>query len=129
MLTRSTLHRTLACLVVMLAISASVSVGIPAAGAAGVATISAGYFHTCAVTSQGDANCWGFNGDGELGDGTTTSKSIPVKVVDVTGGLTAISTDAYHTCAVTSTGGAKCWGYNFFGELGDGSTNESSIPP
>ena len=94
----------------------------------GVAAISAGEVDTCALTTAGGVKCWGYNRYGQLGDGTTTSRSTPVDVVGLTAGVSAISTVGLHTCALTDTGGAKCWGHNDSGELGDGTTTDSVIP-
>jgi alpha-tubulin suppressor-like RCC1 family protein len=91
---------------------------------------ASGLAHTCGVASTGAAYCWGYDGNGQLGDGAPAlGQSSPVAVV---GGLTfaAVSTAAggEHTCGVTTTGVAYCWGLNTFGQLGNGTQTSSSIP-
>jgi alpha-tubulin suppressor-like RCC1 family protein len=85
-------------------------------------TITAGAYHTCARLSNGSVKCWGRNASGQLGDGTTTNRSVPV-VVKRLAGATSIGAGAAHTCARLSSGLAKCWGLNASGQLGDGTTS------
>lgn len=89
--------------------------------------VSTGGWHTCGVTTSGAAYCWGSNVYGTLGDGTTTT--LQPSPVAVLGGLTfaSISASFNHTCGVTTTGEAYCWGYNG-GRLGDGTTTDRTSP-
>ncbi|MEL7157412.1 MAG: RCC1 repeat-containing protein, partial [Actinomycetota bacterium] len=100
-------------------------------GIIGVKSVVSGRSHTCAVFVDGRLQCWGGNGSGQLGDGSTTARTTVVPVLD---GVDPIVDDdvaaagAFHTCALLAAGQVRCWGGNFFGQLGDGSTNNSSEP-
>src|ERR1700687_2758122 len=94
----------------------------------GVAAIAAGLYHTCALTTAGGVLCWGYNYSGELGNGATTNSSAPVPVTGLSSGISAVATGGYHTCALTRDGRVLCWGYNYYGQLGDGTTNNSLTP-
>jgi alpha-tubulin suppressor-like RCC1 family protein len=94
----------------------------------GIEAITAGRFHTCALSSGGGVKCWGENEDGQLGTGADADSSIPVGVSGLSSGITAITAANYHSCAVMSGGGVKCWGYNGYGELGDGTKLSRPIP-
>ncbi|MCZ6788352.1 MAG: chromosome condensation regulator RCC1 [Chloroflexi bacterium] len=96
--------------------------------ASGVAAVSAGSSHTCALTTTGGLRCWGINSEGQLGDGTTTDRITPVNVAGLTSGVAAVSAGFRHTCAQTTTGGLKCWGSNSAGQLGDGTTRDRNTP-
>ena len=81
--------------------------------------ITAGVYQSAAIRSNGTAWCWGLNGQGQLGDGTTSSRSSPVSVV---GGFTdwvQISSGLQHTGAIRANGTAWCWGDNVQGQLGN----------
>lgn len=85
----------------------------------GVVVLDTGRGHSCAIALDGRAFCWGRNEQGQLGDGTLSTRTRPVAVL---GGLTfaSISTGAFHTCGITTAGQAYCWGQNQSGHLGDG---------
>ena len=75
---------------------------------------------------SGAVRCWGKNHDGQIGDGTTVDRQLPVAI-----GLTEarlVSAGGLHTCAVLRDGSAKCWGINVDGELGDGTNVSRSVP-
>ncbi len=91
--------------------------------------INTGYLYTCAVTMTDTAYCWGYNYFGQLGNGTTTNSNIPVAVPMPTNVLfAAIDAGTNHTCALTTTGTAYCWGYNYYGVIGDGTTTNRTTP-
>jgi alpha-tubulin suppressor-like RCC1 family protein len=106
----------------------------------GVSVLASGYAHTCALTDGGGVECWGYNGSGQLGDGTSTGpqlcdsehptpcSSTPVVVSGLSSGVSAIGSGWDHTCAVLDSGALECWGYNGDGQLGNGTTTDSSIP-
>jgi alpha-tubulin suppressor-like RCC1 family protein len=86
--------------------------------------------HNCGLTAGGVAYCWGDNDYGEVGDGTKgehTGLHLPAAV---TGGLVfaSLASGFFHTCGLTTTHAVYCWGYNFYGQLGDGSTTDRSVP-
>ncbi|HOC92579.1 MAG TPA: hypothetical protein PKH33_09445 [bacterium] len=96
-------------------------------GISNASSVSAGGNHTCAVLSDGQIKCWGNNSNGQFGDGTTTASSVPIAVTGISNASSVSAGDLY-TCAVLSDGQIKCWGWNDFGQLGDGTTTDSLVP-
>lgn len=93
----------------------------------GWTTISAGSWHTCGITTQGTAYCWGGLSGGETGNATVTTSRTPARVAgDLS--FVAISAGDRHTCALTAAGEAYCWGQNAHGQLGDGTVGGSLTP-
>jgi alpha-tubulin suppressor-like RCC1 family protein len=95
---------------------------------AGMRAISAGVRHSCALTAAGGVKCWGVNYGGALGDGTTDRHYAPVDVVGLSGGVAAVAAGYDASCALTRAGGVKCWGSNFAGQVGDGTTVDRLTP-
>ena len=96
-------------------------------GVASVVSDAFGYgYEYCAVLKSGGVDCWGYNLDGQLGDGTTKNSDTPVAVKGVGGsglltGVVQVQPEIYGFCAALSSGGAACWGLNEDGQLGDNS--------
>jgi alpha-tubulin suppressor-like RCC1 family protein len=94
--------------------------------------VAAGYNNACALLIGGGVKCWGLNTVGQLGNNSLTSSSVAVDVcADSTctaalTGATAIAVGQTHSCALMSDSGVKCWGYNWYGELGNGASGTSS---
>lgn len=90
-------------------------------------SIDAGRRHVCAVKSNGKGFCWGANGNGQLGHGSTANASSPVEVSGARQWLT-LSAGAEHSCGVTTSHALYCWGLNSSSQLGDGTTTARTTP-
>ena len=89
-------------------------------------TFSAGLLHSAAISRSGDLYTWGYNGFGQLGDGTNTNRNAPTKII-TTGRWSSVYAGSNHTVGIKS-GSLYAWGRNNFGQLGDGTnTNRSTI--
>jgi alpha-tubulin suppressor-like RCC1 family protein len=99
----------------------------PVPGLTDVVAVFAGRDHSLALTSAGTVWAWGYNRHGELGDGTTTNRPSPVPVTTIVSGapvalsgIVALGAGANHSLALTGTGREFAWGWNTYGQLGDG---------
>ena len=99
-------------------------------GAGTTADIAGGGLFTCALTAGGGVKCWGYNGDGELGNNSPTNSPVPVNVNGLSSGVSAIAAGNYHACALMATDGSvKCWGNNGYGQIGDGTIDVNRLVP
>ena len=103
-------------------------------GLTGVVSLSLGDYHSCAVITGGTVKCWGYNSNGQLGnaidantDTYPDNSSTPIAVAGLTG-VVSLSLGYEHSCALLTDSTVKCWGYNYYGQLGDGTTTNSSLP-
>ena len=99
-------------------------------GNSGVTAVAAGDSHTCALKG-GKVYCWGYNFDGGLGDGTTTSSNTPVLVANGAmgnSGVTAVAGGGGHSLGLKDTTCLFAWGRNGSGQLGDGTTTDRTTP-
>jgi len=91
--------------------------------------IAAGEYHSCAVLETGGVKCWGEGQNGQLGIGYFSSdQTTPVDVVNIDNAV-AIAAGFRHTCIIDSEKDVWCWGYNGYGQLGDGSTTSERDSP
>ena len=92
------------------------------------AMVSLGEWHTCGLTTSGEAYCWGRNIFGQLGTGDTDDRAIPAAVSNGIS-FAQVTTRLWHTCGLTASGDAYCWGFNRDGQLGNGSTTGDDPNP
>jgi alpha-tubulin suppressor-like RCC1 family protein len=86
--------------------------------------------HACGLTSTNEAYCWGFNGSGQFGNGSTSTVASSPQLVAGGHAFAAITVGGSHTCALTAAGAAYCWGFNGSGQLGDGTiTAATTLTP
>ena len=100
---------------------------VAVAGLTSATQIAGGGSHSCALLGDQTIRCWGANGDGRLGDGTTFLRTTPVAVTGVSTAIQIVAGRG-HSCALLLGGTVTCWGWNIFGQLGNGSTANSSNP-
>ena len=94
-------------------------------------TMFASWRNTCAIRDDGDVYCWGRNGNGQLGIGTSGSgtwEDRPTKTNNLFSDAVSLSMGEQHVCAVLDTGVLKCWGRNNFGQIGTGSSGDVKTP-
>ena len=94
---------------------------------AGFSAVAAGVSHACALTSAGQAWCWGADESGQLGDGSRSDRAAPDSLATFTRFSTLVAGVA-HTCGLAAGGTVFCWGKNGEGQLGDGSTQDRPTP-
>ena len=86
-------------------------------------------FHTCVITNLEKLKCWGANYSGQIGDGTKILRTTPTTVdlgLDVV--PTQVALGEYHSCIISNNGSLKCWGNNYYGQLGDGTRTHRLTP-
>jgi alpha-tubulin suppressor-like RCC1 family protein len=92
------------------------------------ADLTAGALHNCARTFGGQALCWGRNDNGQLGNGKLFPLNAPGTVRQGTVHYAAIGTGRHHSCGVSAAGSAYCWGWNEYGQIGDGTFTRQTLP-
>jgi len=106
---------------------AMLAITVPSPSALTCRQVAAGSYHTVAVKTDGTLWAWGYNYDGQLGDGTTVNKSSPVQV-GTDSHWQSVAAGGYHTVAVKTDGTLWAWGFNYYGQLGNGTTGNKSSP-
>lgn len=98
--------------------------GLPGA----MVSVAVGNWHSCGISSNARALCWGYNAEGQLGGGTAIGRATPVAVPGLQAGVQLVRAGLHHTCAINSSRGAMCWGSGGLGQLGNGADSTSSTP-
>ena len=90
--------------------------------------VSAGGVHSLVLTGDGCVMAFGYNDAGQLGDGTTSDRHSPVEVTALGGENVAVAAGYYHSLVLTGDGRVMAFGWNWYGQLGDGTTTERHSP-
>jgi large repetitive protein len=93
-----------------------------------ISQIAGGLEHTCGLTPGGEVYCTGNSSVGQVGDGTTDGGHLAPRKIDSQDRYTALVSGWYHTCALTGTGAAHCWGLNSRGQSGGGTRDPQRSP-
>lgn len=97
------------------------------------ASVSTGQDHTCAISTAGRLYCWGRGSNGRLGDGFEVNRLLPKAIGSASDWIQVDTGHGSHTCGIRSAGGSSgdlyCWGYNAFGQVGDGQTATENLTP
>lgn len=102
---------------------------VPVSGGHSFRNLRTGIYHNCGVTDSGDVLCWGRNNFGQLGDGSTIDRDVPVPIDAPPGkSFRFVSLGSFHSCARTTDGEVWCWGRNDYGQLGDGTFGDRTTP-
>ncbi|OQW91831.1 MAG: hypothetical protein BWK79_16045 [Beggiatoa sp. IS2] len=108
-------------------LSSTYSTPTDIAGLSNITAIAAGGTHVCVLNNVGGVSCWGSSYQQKSSSGSSSvTLSTPTPVGGLESGVTAITAGEGHTCALLSTGKVKCWGYNTYGQVGDGTSGASS---
>lgn len=107
--------------------SANRNTPVQVTGLTGVKAVAGAYLHMLALKEDGTVWAWGWNVQGQLGNGTDSSSYIPIQVSNLTGEA-AIEAGMYHNLALRNDGTVWSWGYNTSGQVGDGTTINRFVP-
>ncbi len=109
-----------------------VAVTVSGVAVTGLQAVVSNGNHSLALKGDGTLLAWGYNNNGQLGDGTTTNRTEPVPVLDAASaplvGIIALEVGNDHSLALKSDGTVWAWGYNGNSQLGDGTTTRSLVP-
>lgn len=103
------------------------NIPITVANVATAKQVAMGYNHACAILQNGVVSCWGDNNNGQLGDGTQTTRLQATAVTGLTAKVTQLALSYQSTCALLETGNIQCWGSNSQGELGLGENQKKTV--
>jgi alpha-tubulin suppressor-like RCC1 family protein len=107
------------------------STPVDVVGLSNVQQLAVGGGHACVRTAESAVKCWGTNNYGQLGDGTQEDRSTPVDVIGLDSGVAGVFAGTGQSCALLESGSVKCWGHDWYGELGDGTSgvdNDQLVP-
>ncbi len=91
-------------------------------------SVTAGYYHTLAIKTDGTLRAWGLNVEGQLGDGTNANKKSPVAIGGSATNWQSVAAGSYYTVSIKTDGGLWTWGWNEHGQLGNGTNANKNRP-